>query len=293
VAASLEAAQAHAPPRDHDLDSPSLASASPGTDVARSPRTAAITATDDRPDEPFMRVTWTIVSCVATWLGSSVAAASDTAAGPATTSPATTSPATTGPATTSPATTSPATTSPATTSPATTSPAPTSPATTSPAPTGPASNEHTQSGLIDLGASFGLLVASGVRDVTIAPSIGWFVADNVEVAAVASVTSVKAADQSATVWSTLVEPSYHLPLNATTFGVLGMAVGAAYEHTLGTGLAVAPRIGLSVAVGRHGVLTAALSYDYITHSAEHRRTEAALIAITSALRVHIGYAVRW
>jgi hypothetical protein len=156
-----------------------------------------------------------------------------------------------------------------------------------------APGDYSRSGMLELGGSFGLLIASGVRDVAVAASLGRFVADNVELSAVAGVSDVKAADQSATVWSTLVEPSYHLPLGRTSWGVLGMGIGAAYEHTLGTGLAVAPRIGASFVVGGSSIVTTALSYEYITHSATESRTEAALIAVTSALRVNIGYAVRW
>lgn len=156
-----------------------------------------------------------------------------------------------------------------------------------------APGDHSRSGMLEIGGSFGLLIASGVRDVAVAASVGRFVADNVELSAVASVSHVKAAEQSATVWSTLVEPSYHLPLGVTSSGVLGMGVGAAYEHTLGGGLAIAPRIGASFAVGGTSIVTTALSYEYITHSAMESRTQAALIAMTSALRVTIGYAVRW
>lgn len=126
-----------------------------------------------------------------------------------------------------------------------------------------------------------------------AASAGRFVADNVELSAVAGVSNVKAADQSATVWSALVGPSYHLPLGPSTAGVLGMGVGIAYEHTLGSALAVAPRIGASFAIGGRSIVSVALSYDYLTHSALEGRTQAALIAMTSALRVTIGYAVRW
>jgi hypothetical protein len=132
-----------------------------------------------------------------------------------------------------------------------------------------------------------------VRDVSIAPSAGRFVADNFELAAVASVSHTRAADQSITVWSTLAEPSYHLPLTATAFGVLGMGVGAAYERHLGTGLAVAPRIGVSFALGGTLVVTTALAYQYVTHSALDQRDQSAIVDLTSALRITAGVAARW
>ena len=148
-------------------------------------------------------------------------------------------------------------------------------------------------GVLELGGAFGLTVASGIRDMNLSPSVGWFVANNLELSAIASVANVKADDQSATVWSAVLEPSYHLPFNRTMFGFVGMGVGAAYEQKLGTGLAVAPRIGANFLVGRSGILTPALSYEYITHDAMDNGNDVTVVAITSALRVNVGYTAMW
>jgi len=148
-------------------------------------------------------------------------------------------------------------------------------------------------GVLELGGSAGLTVASGIRDMNFSPSLGWFIADNLELSAIGSVAHVKAADQSATVWSAVVEPSYHLPFNRTMFGFLGMGVGAAYEQKLGAGLAVAPRIGANFLVGRSGMITPALSYEYITHNAMDSQSDVTLVAITSALRINVGYTAMW
>ena len=148
-------------------------------------------------------------------------------------------------------------------------------------------------GVLELGGAFGLTVASGIRDMNFAPSVGWFLANNLELSAIASVANVKAGDESATVWSAVLEPSYHLPFNRTTFGFLGMGVGAAYEQKMGTGLAVAPRIGANFLIGRSGILTPALTYEYITHDAMANGDDVTLVAITSALRVNVGYTAMW
>jgi hypothetical protein len=148
-------------------------------------------------------------------------------------------------------------------------------------------------GVLELGGSFGLTVASGIRDMTLSPSIGWFLADNFELSGIASVANVKAGDQDATVWSALVEPSYHIPFNRTAFGFLGMGIGAAYEQKLGTGLAIAPRIGGNFLIGRSGILTPALSYEYITHNAMDSQSDVTLVAMTSALRINVGYTAMW
>lgn len=148
-------------------------------------------------------------------------------------------------------------------------------------------------GVLELGGAFGLTIASGIRDMNLSPSIGWFVADNLELSLIGSIANVKAGDSDATVWSALVEPSYHLPFNRTIFGFLGMGLGAAYEQKLGTGLAVAPRIGANFLVGRSGILSPALSYEYITHNTMDSESDVTLVAVTSALRVNVGYTAMW
>jgi hypothetical protein len=155
------------------------------------------------------------------------------------------------------------------------------------------SNPHAETGLLDAGVTVGALIASGVRDVFVAPAFGRFVADNLDIAAVGAVSYTRSGDRSATLWAGLIEPSYHLELNPTTFAVLGMAVGVAYQHTLGTGLEVAPRVGLSFALGRLSVISTGVTYQYLTHSAADGRDDPAVVALTSALRVYLGYSLRW
>ena len=152
-------------------------------------------------------------------------------------------------------------------------------------------------GVLELGGSAGLMIAPDFRTVNFSPMIGWFVADNLELSAILGVSNIKANEEEATVWSALIEPSYHLPFNRTTFGFLGMGVGAAYEHELGTGLAVAPRIGANLLVGRSGVLTPSLSYEYTTHDVDSVSSgdmrDVTLVSVSSALRINVGYTAMW
>ncbi|MDQ3333977.1 MAG: hypothetical protein M4D80_02365 [Myxococcota bacterium] len=152
-------------------------------------------------------------------------------------------------------------------------------------------------GVLELGGHAGLMMAPGFRNVNISPMFGWFVADNIELSAIVGVSNIKAGDQSSTVWSALVEPSYHVPFNRTTFGFFGVGVGAAYVSGLGAGVAVAPRIGANVMVGRSGVLTPSLSYEYTSHTvdtvAEDEMKNITLVAVSSALRINIGYTAMW
>ena len=152
-------------------------------------------------------------------------------------------------------------------------------------------------GVLELGGSAGLMIAPDFRNVNISPSIGWFVAENLELSAILGVSNVKARAEQATVWSALIEPSYHLPFNRTTFGFMGLGIGAAYVSQLGAGLAIAPRIGANVLVGRSGILTPSLSYEYTTHNVDSNPTgemqNVTLLAVSSALRVNVGYTAMW
>jgi hypothetical protein len=152
-------------------------------------------------------------------------------------------------------------------------------------------------GVLELGGSAGLMIAPNFRSVNVSPSIGWFIAENLELSAILGISNIKAGDEDATVFSAVIEPSYHLPFNRTMFGFMGLGIGGAYVSELGGGLAVAPRIGANFLVGRSGILTPSLSYEYTTHSFEKIDEEMgkdiALLAVSSALRVNIGYTAMW
>ena len=155
-----------------------------------------------------------------------------------------------------------------------------------------------RAGVLELGGAAGLTLAQDIRAVNFSPSIGWFLVDNLELSAILDVTNLKAGGEDATLWSALAEPSFHLPFNRPMFGFLGVGVGAAYVSQLGTGLAVAPRIGMDVMVGRSGILRPSLAYEYTTHDATgftdaQGNTNVTLVAISSALRFNIGYSTMW
>jgi len=157
---------------------------------------------------------------------------------------------------------------------------------------------YARAGVLELGGSAGLTLAQDIRAVNISPQIGWFIVDNFELSAILDLTNLKAGTESATLWSALVEPSLHLPFNRSLFGFVGMGVGAAYVSELGSGLAVAPRVGMDVMVGRSGILRPSLSYEYTTHDAmgtvdSDGNTNVTLVSISSALRFNIGYSTMW
>jgi hypothetical protein len=151
-----------------------------------------------------------------------------------------------------------------------------------------------RAGVLELGGSAGLTLASDLRQINISPSIGWFVADNLQISAILGVSHVGTSEDSTTLYSALAEPSYHLPFNRSMFGFLGMGIGGSYVDSLGGGLAVAPRLGANFLVGRSGVLTPSLSWQYTTHDiGDVSIEEQQQLTVSSALRANIGYTVMW
>ncbi len=155
-----------------------------------------------------------------------------------------------------------------------------------------------RAGVLELGGFLGLNAAQKVRDLNFSPMFGWFVVDNLEVSVIGTVADIKSGMDETTMWSALLEPSLHLPFNREVFGFLGMGVGAAYINNLGAGLAVAPRVGMNLMIGRSGILTPSLTYEYTTHNTDAKAgpngtEDVTLVAISSALRVNVGYTVMW
>ncbi|MEJ7596385.1 MAG: hypothetical protein WKG01_00630 [Kofleriaceae bacterium] len=152
-----------------------------------------------------------------------------------------------------------------------------------------------RAGVLELGGSAGFAFASEYRQINFSPTIGWFLADNLELSAILSVSNIKAGDTpSSTLWSALLEPSYHIPFNRTMFAFVGLGVGASHVSGLGTGFAIAPRVGANFMIGRSGVLTPSLSYEYTTISTDMEGgADVTVVALTSALRLNIGYTAMW
>ena len=151
-----------------------------------------------------------------------------------------------------------------------------------------------RAGVLELGGSAGFAFASDYRQMNFSPTVGWFLADNLEISAILSVANIKTGDNSATLWSALLEPSYHVPFNRSIFGFLGLGAGAAHVSGLGTGFAIAPRVGANFMVGRSGVLTPSLAYQYTTIESEMSgAADVTVVALTSAVRFNIGYTAMW
>lgn len=153
-----------------------------------------------------------------------------------------------------------------------------------------------RSGVIELGGSASLAAATDYFRFQIAPSVGWFVMDNIELSALVglSYVSVTSDGETAeqTIFSFLFEPSVHIPFTQTLFGFVGLGMGVSYADGSGAGFALQPRLGLNVMVGRSGILSPALYVQYSTHSAV-TTSEGTLLAVSVGYGLNLGYTVMW
>jgi hypothetical protein len=154
-----------------------------------------------------------------------------------------------------------------------------------------------RAGVLELGGSASFSAASDFTEFSLAPSIGWFIANNLELSGILRFNYVNAENEagesiSATNWALLAEPSYHLPFSSTFFGFLGIGAGVAHQNDE-FGFAVAPRLGVNILIGRSGVLTPALFANYSTTDAVTTASGETLVGVTASFGMQVGYTVMW
>lgn len=151
---------------------------------------------------------------------------------------------------------------------------------------------YSSANVLELGGRLGLTSGKDFTQVRVSPTIGWFFIDNLELSFLPSLNYVKAAESSHLYFDVLIEPSFHLPINKTTFVFLGLGGGFSYDQDLGAGLAVAPRAGMNFTVGRSGILTPAVNFTYSTTDTVST-SQGTLLAVSSTFGIDVGYTVMW
>lgn len=151
---------------------------------------------------------------------------------------------------------------------------------------------YARAGVLELGGSMNFTGASDFTNLTLAPSLGWFFTDNLEISAIMRLSHISAQGVEASFFSALVEPSLHIPLNDVVFVSGGLGAGLSWVDGPGLGFALAPRVGLNVMIGRSGILTPQLLLQYATHEAI-TTPEGALLAVSVSYGAGIGYTVMW
>lgn len=152
---------------------------------------------------------------------------------------------------------------------------------------------YAESGVLELGGNLGLQSNNSFTQVEASPSIGWFVADNIQVSFIPGLTYINPeGSDDLYVVDAVVEPSLHLPFNDSVFGFVGVGGGVSYAEGNGAGLALSPRLGTNIMVGRSGILTPSIDYTLSTTDAIET-SDGTLLAVNNSLGVNVGYTVMW
>lgn len=155
---------------------------------------------------------------------------------------------------------------------------------------------YARAGVLELGGSASFAVAGELLTLRIAPSIGWFFMNNVQVSGIISLNVAQATTNGVSNTSTslniLVEPSAHLPLSRVVFLFGGLGVGLSYADGPGAGFALAPRLGADILVGRSGVFKPAVTFVYSTSGAVET-PQGTLLTASTSFGLNLGYTVMW
>jgi len=153
---------------------------------------------------------------------------------------------------------------------------------------------YARSGVLELGGSGGFTLTSKLKEIDLSPSVGWFFMDNWQISAIMNYAFAQVKDVGhAQTLSFLLEPSFHLPMNNQWFAFLGLGAGLNYTDTPSNlGLAIAPRIGTKVLVGRSGLLNLFIRTQFTTNN-YIQTPRGTLVALDSSTSLGIGYSVMW
>jgi hypothetical protein len=147
-----------------------------------------------------------------------------------------------------------------------------------------------RAGVVELGGSAAFTTATGLTAVALSPSFGWFFQNNLELSAILGFNFSKVGGSSSTFMTAVLEPSYHIPFNQTVFGFAGLGVGLGYITRSGIGLALSPRVGANILLGRSGILSPAAFFNYSTVGITGS-VQDATVQVYAAYGFQVGYTV--
>lgn len=149
---------------------------------------------------------------------------------------------------------------------------------------------YARAGMVELGGSAFVTRATDFTQIQLSPQVGWFVLDRLELSALLGVHFQDVPGRTTTLFTALVEPSWHQPFGRTVYAFAGLGAGLAYAEGPGAGVAIAPRMGVNLVVGRSGVVTPTVSLTYVTHDA-HTTPAGTLVEHAASWGLGLGYSV--
>lgn len=157
---------------------------------------------------------------------------------------------------------------------------------------------YAERGVGEFGGSMSLSASKGVFNVSADPMVGYFLFDNIELSGSLGVRHLAVEGQTSDQFALLVEPSVHLPINDGLFWYGGLGVGFALADTSGSdfdsGLAIAPRTGVQLLLGRSGLLNLGGRYSAVFSDVDTNvgpLAGEAVLAFVNTFELQAGYTV--
>jgi hypothetical protein len=147
-----------------------------------------------------------------------------------------------------------------------------------------------EQGVVEVGGAGSFDSNSQGTILSLRPSVGWFIVDNLAVSAIGELNWAKPDGMdSVTGWGLYGEPSFHYPINDRILPFAGLGLGVAYNSE-DFGFAARPRIGLDILLGRSGVFRPSFDLTWSTADIVTRGGET-LVGVKSSFGVTLGYHV--
>lgn len=150
---------------------------------------------------------------------------------------------------------------------------------------------YARTGVLELGGGLSFNHASDTTTLSVTPSVGHFITDNLELSLLGTVAYNDTHGVRSTSVIAVVEPSVHLPVVDQFFVFGGMGVGMAFHQGRGTGVALAPRVGFNMLVGRSGILSPAFNVNWSSNSAIETANGDRAIAVRTMYGASLSYSV--
>ena len=158
---------------------------------------------------------------------------------------------------------------------------------------------YSTQGTGEFGGAMSFATSPDVLSFSADPMVGYFVFDNIQLSGILGYRHVTVDDASSNRFSALVEPSLHLPITNGLFWAGGLGMGAAFtdgivDDRFTGGVALAPRTGLQVLIGRSGLLNVGGRYSMVFSDVDtdlEPATGQATLVFANTFEIQAGYTV--
>jgi len=120
---------------------------------------------------------------------------------------------------------------------------------------------YASASVVELGGTLALTHQSETTLFRIAPSVGYFIVDNIELTLFPELIIANIDGETDVTVGGMLEPSYHVPFSDMFYGFLGVGFGLRYSEDPGVDFALRPKLGMDIMVGRSGILKPAVFLD--------------------------------